>query len=118
MEYPQRLLDHYRSPRHRTRLADPDASVHLVNPLCGDEVTMDVLRGPDGLQVGFEAVGCAICIGSADMAAETALGDGIGDIPLDDVPDRIGMELPPGRVRCATLGWEALQAALRDAQGR
>lgn len=117
VEYPSLLLDHARAPRHRQRLPDAATSARVSNPLCGDEVVLDVA---DGMRVGFEATGCALTVGAADLVAEAVAGMGPAQVErLDEewLHGLIGMVPPPGRRRCASLGLDALKAALSTVDG-
>ncbi len=69
------VLDHYRRPRNRGELQDADLVEHLLNPLCGDEVTV-YARLQDGrvVEVSFTGRGCAISLASASMLTERLAG--------------------------------------------
>jgi nitrogen fixation NifU-like protein len=137
--YQEVILDHGRRPRHSGKLAAYDASARGDNPLCGDRITLWLQYAPDGTiaRAGFDAKGCAISIASADLMAETVAGldagaartlagalqilAKTGNAPPLDAPlaERIERVLPlggvhefPSRVKCATLPWHALLAAL------
>jgi nitrogen fixation protein NifU and related proteins len=137
--YQEVILDHGRRPRHGTRLATFDATAKGDNPMCGDRVQVFVRHGPDGriAQAGFEARGCAISVASADLMAEVAAGrtdaevhalaDEFrdmartgqapeGDPAIERLRPLAGVHEYPSRIKCATLAWHALLAAL-DGQG-
>ena len=141
--YQDVILDHGRHPRHGHRLAAFDASAKGDNPMCGDRVEVFVRRAPDGTiaETGFEARGCAISIASADLMAETVAGKRPEDAralfaafrdlvrtgacpacdaaladPLERLAPLAGVHDYPSRVKCATLPWHALIAALDGAQ--
>ncbi|MFO7299759.1 MAG: SUF system NifU family Fe-S cluster assembly protein [Actinomycetes bacterium] len=139
--YREVILDHYRNPRNRGRLPDPDATAEGMNPLCGDEIRID-LSFEDGkvAAVAVEGQGCSISQASASMMSEAIKGktreeiteliarfrgmmslEGGVDPGLD--PDRPGAALGdmealqgvrqyPVRIKCASLGWTVLQDAL------
>jgi nitrogen fixation NifU-like protein len=139
--YREVILDHYRNPRNRGRLPDPDATAEGMNPLCGDEIRID-LSFEDGkvAAVAVEGQGCSISQASASMMSEAIKGktreeiteliarfrgmmslEGGVDPGLD--PDRPGAALGdmealqgvrqyPVRIKCASLGWTVLQEAL------
>jgi nitrogen fixation protein NifU and related proteins len=142
--YREVILDHYRNPRNRAPIADPDGHAEGVNPLCGDEITVDV--GLDGERVEAVSVrghGCSISQSSASMMSEAILGKSVqevraltgrfkammdidrdGDPGID--PDRPGAALGdlealqgvkqyPVRIKCADLAWTTLEQALDDA---
>ena len=137
--YQDVILDHGRRPRHGQRLAAYDATARGDNPLCGDRITLWLKYGSEGgiERAGFDAKGCAISIASADLMAETIAGldaedarklaaalqtlAKTGDAPPLAAPlaERLARLLPlagvhefPSRVKCATLPWHALLAAL------
>ena len=137
--YQEVILDHGRRPRHGTRLAAFDATAKGDNPMCGDRVQVWVRHGEDArvAEAGFEARGCAISIASADLMAEVLEGHSdaesrelarrfrelarTGAAPGDDAAmERLrplaGVHEYPSRVKCATLPWHALLAAL-DGKG-
>ena len=137
--YQEVILDHGRRPRHGTRLAAFDATAKGDNPMCGDRVQVFVRRDADGrvAQAGFEARGCAISVASADLMAEVVAGrtkDEVralakefgnmartgqspeGDAAMERLRPLAGVHEYPSRVKCATLPWHALLAAL-DGQG-
>ncbi|MBV9653022.1 MAG: SUF system NifU family Fe-S cluster assembly protein [Acetobacteraceae bacterium] len=138
--YQEVILDHGQRPRHARRLACYDATAAGDNPMCGDRVRVWLRYAPDGsvAEAAFEGRGCAISIASADLMAETIRGRtqaeirrlfagfratlGSGDpAPQPEPADRDALErlLPlggvreyPSRVKCATLAWHAVLAAL------
>lgn len=138
--YQEVILDHGRRPRHGKRLEAFDASAKGDNPMCGDRVTVFVKRDGEAIgEVGFEARGCAISVASADLMAEVVAGKSVtdaralfeqfremartGECPhcpkdgaLGEALGRLqplsGVHEYPSRVKCATLPWHALMAAL------
>ncbi len=137
--YQEVILDHGRHPRHGHRLEAFDATAKGDNPLCGDRIQLWLKYAPDGTiaKAGFEARGCAISIASADLMAEAVTGRtpaqasalsarfrdmARSGIAPDDDPDLAGLRPLsgvheyPSRVKCATLPWHALVAALDGAQ--
>ncbi len=140
--YQEVILDHGRRPRHAERLEDFDATAKGDNPMCGDRVQVWVKFDSDTVgRVGFEARGCAISIASADLMAETvqhrtkadtrALFESFRemartgtcpacDAGLDEAIEWLkplaGVHEYPSRVKCATLPWHALIAALNGAK--
>ena len=131
--YQEVILDRGRHPRHGARLAAYDASAKGDNPMCGDRCTVFVKLAADGTvrDVGVEARGCAISIASADLMAEAVAGldreavralsekfralarTGRGEDPeLQPLLPLGGVHEYPSRVKCATLPWHALVAAL------
>ncbi len=130
--YEHTILDRSRKPRHATRLACFDAHARGDNPMCGDRVEVWVRRdGTRIAEIGFEARGCAISIAAADLMAEAAIGldaegarslgarvaamakTGAGEgADLAPLRPLAGVHSFPSRIKCATLAWHALAAAL------
>jgi nitrogen fixation NifU-like protein len=137
--YQEVILDHGRHPRHARRPESFDATAKGDNPMCGDRIQVWVKYGPDETiaEAGFEARGCAISVAAADLMAETvkgrskadtkALFDAFREIartgacphcdaklsePLERLEPLAGVHEYPSRVKCATLAWHALMAAL------
>jgi nitrogen fixation NifU-like protein len=132
--YSRDLMEHARHPRNATRLGLFDATADGDNPMCGDRVRV-WLKCDDGVvsDVGFEARGCDISIASADMMADAVRGvspDQVkqlfedlrrmaqtGDCPACDgalaaLKPLSAVHEYPSRVKCVTLPWHALIAAL------
>ena len=140
--YQEVILDHGRRPRHAVRLEAFDATAKGDNPMCGDRVQVWLKFKTDAIdRVGFEARGCAISVASADLMAETVQGRGKTDTralfaafremartgacpacdaaltePLERLAPLAGVHEYPSRVKCATLPWHALIAALDGAK--
>ena len=134
--YERTILDRSRKPRHASRLVCFDAHARGDNPMCGDRVDVWLRRDAGRIaEIGFEARGCAISIAAADLMAEAALGldaaaaralgervavlarTGAGEgADLDPLRPLAGVHAFPSRVKCATLAWQALKAAL-DGKG-
>jgi nitrogen fixation NifU-like protein len=136
--YQEVILDHGRKPRHAKRLEVFDSTAKGDNPMCGDRVQVWVAMDGEAVkQVGFEARGCAISVASADLMAETVAGRATADTralftafrdmartgvcpdcgpslaePLERLAPLSGVHEYPSRVKCATLPWHALMAAL------
>ena len=113
--YRQQILDHYRNPRNYGELEDPTFSHVGENPMCGDEITMDVALADDGEtieQVAFRGDGCAISQASASMLSERLPGTTVADLEAmdrDDVIDMLGVDISPIRVKCAVLAEKVAQ---------
>jgi len=127
------IIDHYRNPRHRGSLATPSASEEGLNPLCGDEVTVDIaLQDGRIADIAYRGSGCSISQSSASMMTEavhgkrvdetrklienfTAMMRGSNEIDpeeLGDLEAMAGVRKFPVRVKCATLAWHTLNEAL------
>jgi nitrogen fixation NifU-like protein len=130
------IIDHYRHPRHRGHLDAPTASHEGLNPLCGDEVTVEVIVEDGRLsEVAYVGSGCSISQSSASMMTEAVSGksldetrqlidgftammrgsDEIDPDVLGDLEALSGVRKFPVRIKCATLAWHTLGQALQDA---
>lgn len=135
--YREVLMEHWRQPRYRGRLADPDLVAEGANPLCGDEITLTA-RIEDGriVEIRFEGHGCTISQASASMLTEAVRGLPLAEarelaehfkrwmtgreqngLPeqLEELEALEGVKRLPQRVKCAVLAWEALLQAGRGA---
>ena len=133
--YQEVILDHYRRPRNRGTLAEPTGSASLRNPLCGDEVDVQVTV-QDGrvADVKFGGRGCSISQASASMMTELvkgrtpdevhALGERFAEMirgnaeaakdqALGQARALSGVSRFPTRVRCALIAWEAMARAVK-----
>lgn len=138
--YQELILDHGRHPRNRRKPLDANREALGHNPMCGDKITVYLkVTEPDAriTDVAFEGQGCAISTASASMMTEILKGktaaeaqklfsyfhhictDDAATLPPDvseDDADRLlalsGVRQFPIRVKCATLVWHAMQAAL------
>jgi nitrogen fixation NifU-like protein len=127
------ILDHYRKPRNRRRPDGTNREAEGRNPLCGDQVRVYVRVEDDTVaDVGFEGSGCAISTASASLMTQIVKGrsrteidavfdrfhdlvTGRGDVDAASVGKLevlAGVREFPARVKCATLAWHALRAAL------
>lgn len=134
--YQEVILDHGRKPRNFGPLGDANREGHGHNPLCGDKIAVH-LKVADGVveDLSFEGVGCAISVASASLMTEAVKGRPVEEVRAlferfhkmttgdDDVtPEQLealdklavfsGVREYPLRVKCATLGWHTLNAAL------
>ncbi len=113
--YKEYILDHYRNPRNFGRLDPPDITAEDNNPLCGDEIRMD-LAVKEGVvtDVRFSGKGCAISQASASMLTDSIKGQKLEDVarlPAQTVLDNVGIGISPTRMRCAMLGLKVLKSA-------
>jgi nitrogen fixation NifU-like protein len=114
--YREIILDHYRNPRNKGTLDPADYSYEDTNPLCGDEVRID-LRVKDGLvdEVRFSGRGCAISQASASMLTELVEGQPLDEVKAltkDDLLEELGVPISPARMKCALLPLKVLKAGI------
>jgi nitrogen fixation NifU-like protein len=114
--YRENILDHYKHPRNKGTLEQPDITYEDANPLCGDHIRMD-LRVKDGkiAEVRFSGHGCSISQAAASMLCERIEGQPVEEIKKlsrDDVLEMLGIELGPVRLKCALLALKTLKAGV------
>jgi nitrogen fixation NifU-like protein len=114
--YREIILEHYRNPKNRGTLDPHDYSYEDVNPLCGDEIRIDVrVDGNRISDIRFSGRGCAVSQASASILTEMVEGqtlDAVKAIGKDELFDEIGIPVSPARVKCALLGLKVLKAGL------
>ncbi|MEE2746075.1 MAG: SUF system NifU family Fe-S cluster assembly protein [Pseudomonadota bacterium] len=136
--YQEVILDHGKNPRNLRKLESPTCMADGNNPLCGDRLTVYLkINGQQLIEdAAFEGRGCAISIASASMMTEIIQGKRLSQVrqlfdqfqklctgvednsgqPSDDDFEKLqvlsGVRQFPMRVKCATLGWHAMDAAL------
>ena len=139
--YQEVILDHNKNPRNFHRMDRPDRKVDGYNPLCGDHYTIFLrLEGEKIADISFEGAGCAISKASASVMSAIVKGKtkkeaeelfvifhrlvtGEGD-PSKDLENLgklaafSGVSEFPARVKCASLAWHTLHAALETREHR
>lgn len=140
--YREVILDHYRNPRRRGALEHPDAHADGQNPLCGDEISLDLAFDGDRIaDVRLQGRGCSISQASASMMAEAVAGRTLAEVEalmrrfkammdiesgdpgidasrpgaaLGDLEALQGVRRFPVRIKCADLPWATLAQALES----
>jgi len=133
--YRELILDHYKHPRHRDPLPSPDVVAEGYNPLCGDEIEMQLDFDGDTLaDLSIRGRGCSISQASGSMMSDLVAGKSVGEIRrLSDefkqmltdedapAPEDLGdLEALHGvakfavRVKCATLAWHTLEDGIKQ----
>jgi nitrogen fixation NifU-like protein len=115
--YKEIILDYYKNPRNYGRLEGFDSSFRDSNPLCGDEVEMQVKFDGDKIsEIRFIGRGCAISQASASMLTEIAKGkdiEWVKNLSKEDILKMLGNpDLGPSRIKCALLGMKVLKQAV------
>ena len=113
--YTERLLEHYRQPRNKGRLEDPDLAAEEYNPLCGDRVTVEA-RVEDGriVEARFEGRGCALCLGAASILTELLLDRRLEELRAlgqEEFLAELQSPVRSARLKCALLPWMAFRRA-------
>src|SRR5690349_9570362 len=79
--YQEMILDHYRRPRNKGEIENPDETIVMKNPLCGDEITIQLrYDGDEVADVGFVGRGCSISQASASMMTQLVKGKKVEEI--------------------------------------
>ncbi len=132
--YQETIIDHNRNPRNFKVLKHPSHQAHGVNPLCGDDIVLYLTVENDVIKsLAFQGKGCAISTASASLMTELLTGKTIQDAKklftqfhdivtgVESSQDELGklkvlagVKEFPARVKCATLAWHTLQAALEN----
>ena len=138
--YREVILEHARKPRNFRRLENATHTAAGINPLCGDKLHLYIVVDANQRvsQIGFEGSGCAISMASASLLTETVAELSVADADacFEAVTRRLtekrgderiatklnlsklraldGVRQHPSRVKCATLAWHALHAALHQ----
>jgi len=115
--YREIILDHYRNPRNKGKIENPDVSIHDSNPLCGDEIDMFLKVDNDNVKdIKFDGKGCAICLASASMLTEMVINKPLTkakEISKEDILENIGLtNLGPTRIKCALLSLKVLKMGM------
>ncbi len=138
--YQEVILDHNRSPRNFKKVEGANRTAEGYNPLCGDHFTLYIKLDGDVIrEIGFQGSGCAISKASASMMTASLKGKTVdeAEVLFDKVHQMLtgglnpvadsgdlgklavlsGVCNFPARVKCASLSWHTLQAALKGDQG-
>lgn len=136
--YQALILDHYRNPRNKAELADHTVEVHMANPVCGDEIVLQLQldeANKEIVKVSFKGQGCSISQAAVSMMTVLLAGRKVDDAhavaarftemmhgdesaasdkTLGDLRALQGVSKFPVRIKCALLGFDALQEALKQ----
>jgi nitrogen fixation NifU-like protein len=137
--YQQVILDHNKKPRNFHKLEKANRKAEGYNPLCGDQLNVYLyVEGDQVQEVSFEGSGCAISKASASMMTQAVKGKtkaeaealfnefhrmAMGELDEENEPNHLGrltifagVRDFPARVKCATLSWHTMHAALNEEQ--
>ncbi len=136
--YQQLILEHYRKPRNRAELPEHTVEVHMHNPVCGDEIQLQLRIDGDRIaEAKFIGQGCSISQAAVSMMTVKLEGASLAeaddlvsqfvnlmhgdeaaakDRSLGDLRALQGVSKFPVRIKCALLGFDALQEALKQSR--
>ena len=119
--YSATLLDHFQHPRNLGRMENPDGTALVRNPICGDEMRLD-LRIREGIivEARFLTRGCTAAIAASSMVTEMVRGiilERALAISESEIAEALG-GLPAEKLHCSVLGCEAIRAAITDYRSR
>lgn len=110
--YQEQLLEHYRYPRNKGVLEDPDIVTGTFNPSCGDSISFQAYVRDNGIStIKFEGKGCVISQATASLITQEFAGKSLEFIEqytTQNLLELIGITLGPTRLRCALLSLEAM----------
>ena len=114
--YRELILEHYKKPHHWGELPEADLEFEDFNPLCGDELKVQIKVGDDGevADLRFSGHGCAISQASASMASDEVIGMPVDELLKLDrqfILDLLGIEISATRMKCAMLSLKVLKGA-------
>jgi len=137
--YQQLILEHYRNPRNKAELDEKTVEVHMANPVCGDEIRLQLrIEGDRIAEAKFVGTGCSISQAAVSMMTTRLQGANVleadalakrftemmhgdeaaaRDKELGDLRALQGVSKFPVRIKCALLGFDALQEALKKEGG-
>lgn len=115
------ILDHYENPRHYGVLTDAHVTATGTNPGCGDMVTIYMKADAEGriTALSFDGQGCTISQAAASVVTEMCVGRTLSDvasIEAEAILELFGREIAATRLKCATLGLNAMKEAVRTLQ--
>ncbi|MBD3272810.1 Fe-S cluster protein [Candidatus Dependentiae bacterium] len=114
--YQEKLMDHYKNPRNKKNIENPDFSTGRQNPSCGDSVLIEgKLENGKITDLGFSGSGCVISQAAASILLTSCTGKTVEEVlalDKDYILKLLGIPLGPNRIKCALLSLDALKSSL------
>ena len=115
--YRENILEHYKRPHHWGELEDFDMEFFDTNPLCGDELKVQIKLGEDGnvADVAFSGHGCAISQAAASMTSDELIGmpvEKLLELDREFVLELLGIDISATRQKCAQLNLKVMRGAI------
>jgi len=114
--YAENILDHYRNPQNFGKLTKADISFKDNNPLCGDEIEIQILLDGEKIkEIHFSGKGCAISQAAASILTEMTKGKTLNDVlkmDKQELLDTLGVQLSSVRLKCGLLAYKVLKAGV------
>ncbi len=116
--YRQEILDHYKYPRNYGTIKDPDIEVLATNASCGDKIKLQIKvnkKTNKVLEIKYLCQGCAISTAASSLLSEYAKDkplESLLQLTIDDITKLLGAHINIGRIKCATLGLNALKKGI------
>lgn len=116
--YSEIILDHFKNPKNKGQITNPTKKAEEYNALCGDKlkIYLKIAKGKI-TQAKFDGEGCAISQASADMLTDKLIGKTaaqINKLTPKHIYQMLGIEISPGRIKCALLSLETTKKALSN----
>ena len=117
MKYSEKLMKHFKNPRHVKKIRNPDGVGEIGNIACGDIMHLEIKVEANKIKdIGFQTFGCAAAIASSDVVCELAKGKTLEQaekITKNDIVKKLG-GMPQIKIHCSVLGIDALKKAIKD----
>ena len=114
--YKEQILELYKNPNNFGELNNFTHEYHEFNQICGDEIIVQLIIENEKVKdIKFNGAGCAISVASASLITDYVKNKYIKEISklnIEDIKKLLGIEISPGRVKCATLALETIKRAI------
>ncbi len=121
MKYSEKLMKHFKNPRHVKKIRNPDGVGEIGNIACGDIMHLEIKVEANKIKdIGFQTFGCAAAIASSDVVCELAKGKTLEQaekITKNDIVKKLG-GMPQIKIHCSVLGIDALKKAIENYRGK